>query len=270
MKSDRRHELHTNELADWMSNLPEWWEQNSRTIIYVVAAVIVVFAVWYFAAVRTSAERTDQDQRLSDMLSSMENFRTMMANDPSQRGALTGQMMQLAGQLNSFADMASNPNAAALALLKSAEATRITAHYSPGVEDPEAEAKAVAVARERCLKAIQLVKDDSSLLAAAKIQLGLCQETLGQFDEAAKTYTEVISSPQFRGDVAIQQAQVRLASMGDFKAPVLLAPAPAPKPAAVTPAPDTSAVPLSPLRPQTAAPAPAPAPATAGTSTTAK
>jgi hypothetical protein len=274
MKSERRHELHTNALADWISNLPEWWEQNGRTIIYAVAALIVVAAVWYFAAVRTAAEKADQAQKLSEMLSTLENLKFRMARDSGSREAFSGQVGQLAGQLKNFADTAANPNAAAFALVKSAEAVRAASHYSPTIEDPETEAKALAGAKDSCIKAATLGKSDPAIVASANLQLGLCQESLGQFDDARKTYDAIVANPDFKGDVSVAQAQLRLAVMDDFKTPVLLAPAPLPKPV-VMPAPAAPVgkpLPAGQLvaPPQPMAPTPAPAPAPAGTSTPAK
>ena len=36
MKSDHRHELKTNELAEWLGNLPQWTKENLVTIIIAV------------------------------------------------------------------------------------------------------------------------------------------------------------------------------------------------------------------------------------------
>ena len=45
MKSERRHELQTNELADWISNFPQWFQDNLATVI--VGAVVVVGLIAY-------------------------------------------------------------------------------------------------------------------------------------------------------------------------------------------------------------------------------
>jgi predicted negative regulator of RcsB-dependent stress response len=263
MKSQRRHELSTNELADWMANIPEWWEQNGRIVMYTVAAVILAAAVWYFTTSRAAAARSQEAQKLSELLYTMETFKYQMAKSPEARSELSNQMILLSTQLKSFADSASNPNAAAFALIKSAEAIRTASHYSPGSVDPEAEAGYLKSAQETCLKAIEKIKDNSSLLASARLQLGLCQESLGQFDEARKTYNGIVGSAQFQGDAAVAKAQLRLAVMDEFASPVSLAPAPI-APAAMAPAaaPGTRpAIPETIARPAARPEAPAPAPA---------
>ena len=44
MKAEHRHELKTNDLALWLGNLPNWANQNLRTIIYVLVVVVLVLA----------------------------------------------------------------------------------------------------------------------------------------------------------------------------------------------------------------------------------
>jgi len=46
MKSEHRHELKTNELAEWLGNLPQWTKEN-LTIIIVVLAVVVAASAFY-------------------------------------------------------------------------------------------------------------------------------------------------------------------------------------------------------------------------------
>ena len=50
MKSEHRHELKTNELAEWIAHLPQWTRENLRTIIYVsvVAVLVIGSSFWYW------------------------------------------------------------------------------------------------------------------------------------------------------------------------------------------------------------------------------
>ena len=245
MKSERRHELATNELADWIGNIPEWWQQNGKIVITVIAVVLVIGGIWYFTAVRTAAARAEQGRKLSTMLYTIDTLKYRMAQNPGSRADLSSQMILLAGQLKAFADVAANENAAAFALIKSAEAVRAATHYSATPVDAEAEARDLASARDSCLRAIGMIKDNPSLLASAKLQLGLSLEGMGKFDEAAVSYREIIDDPQFAGDAAVAQATTRLAIMDDFRSAVLLAPPPAPRPAVMELAPAIE--PIAPL-----------------------
>ena len=48
MKSEHRHELKTNELAEWLNNFPQWAKQNYRTIIYVTVVVVAIIAAYFW------------------------------------------------------------------------------------------------------------------------------------------------------------------------------------------------------------------------------
>ncbi len=41
MKAEHRHELKTNELADWLGNLPQWSKDNIVSIIAVAIAIVL-------------------------------------------------------------------------------------------------------------------------------------------------------------------------------------------------------------------------------------
>ena len=48
MKSEHRHELKTNELAEWLVNFPQWTKKNAKTIIYVCVLTIVVASLYFY------------------------------------------------------------------------------------------------------------------------------------------------------------------------------------------------------------------------------
>lgn len=60
----------------------------------------------------------------------------------------------------------------------------------------------------------------------AKLGLGLCQEDIGNFDEAKKIYSEIAGDPQYKATGAFYEASLRLGTMDDYKTPVVFAPAP--------------------------------------------
>ena len=48
MKAEHRHELKTNELADWLAHFPQWVKENLKSIIYVsIVAVLVAGSYIY-------------------------------------------------------------------------------------------------------------------------------------------------------------------------------------------------------------------------------
>ena len=55
MDTEHRHELKTNELADWLANLPQWAKENTGTIAYVAIVIIIVAVVAYMKYYRPAA-----------------------------------------------------------------------------------------------------------------------------------------------------------------------------------------------------------------------
>ena len=61
MKSEHRHELKTNELAEWLSNLPQWTKDNLTTII-VISVVIIAAAAFYYVRYSYSKSAVAEEQ----------------------------------------------------------------------------------------------------------------------------------------------------------------------------------------------------------------
>jgi hypothetical protein len=78
-------------------------------------------------------------------------------------------------------------------------------------------------------QALEKASPDRSLMAIAKFGLGLCEEELGNFDQAEPIYREVADDPLFEGTVAAAQARLRLDTMADYKTKVVFKLAPIPK-----------------------------------------
>ncbi|MGD2093571.1 MAG: hypothetical protein PVH77_01035, partial [Phycisphaerales bacterium] len=60
MKSEHRHELKTNELADWLGHLPQWTKENLTSILIVLAIIIAV--VFFFAWNSYKQKITEQEK----------------------------------------------------------------------------------------------------------------------------------------------------------------------------------------------------------------
>jgi len=48
MKAEHRHELKTNELAEWIANFPQWAKENVKMIIYVSVVIILVAGAYFY------------------------------------------------------------------------------------------------------------------------------------------------------------------------------------------------------------------------------
>ena len=54
MKAEHRHELVTNELADWIGNLPNFIKQNIRPIIGIIL-ILLGLMFWLFRSTQKTA-----------------------------------------------------------------------------------------------------------------------------------------------------------------------------------------------------------------------
>ena len=227
MKSEHRHELKTNELAEWLGNLPQWTKENLTTII-VISAVIVAaaaFYVWY--SHRKSAVAQEQVE-FTDLLNQLSTSKIQVLNAQAQGRDLSFILLQPANNLGNFAQRTNNDRMAALALIKQAEALRTELHYRPGTVSTEDftgqinQAKAAYTeAKTRLMQA-----SSASLMAAAEFGLGLCEEELYNFEKAQQIYKDIVADTDFEGAVAFAQAKHRLEIMADYKQRVIFKPAP--------------------------------------------
>jgi type II secretory pathway component PulM len=246
MRSDHRHELKTNELADWIMNLPEWAQENRNTLI-AAGAVIVVAAVVYFGVFhRRDALQARNQTYLTTLVAQVPQKISQVASAAQQNRDDSYILVQTEQDLQDFADKSSNNNMAALALIQRGAALRAEVHYRPTEISHDDLVTQLGKAQASYQQALDRKPSSPSLAAAAQYGLGLCEEELGNFDKAAALYGEVAQKPEYAGTDAQAAAAYRLKVMGDFKTPVVFEPAP-PKPApAPTPQASTPTIQIKP------------------------
>lgn len=230
MKSEHRHELKTNELAEWLGNLPQWTKENLTTII-VILAVIVAASVFYIRYRYSKSLVTEEQLEFTSLLNQLSASKMQVLSAQAQGRDLSFILLQPANSLGTFAQNAKSNHIAALALIKQAEALRMEMHYRPGTISQEDLISQINQAKAAYTEAIQTrLKGTSnlSLKAAAEFGLGLCEEELGNFEKAQQIYQLIAANPDFEGTVAIAQAKQRLETMADYKQKVIFKPAPAP------------------------------------------
>ncbi|MEN6426465.1 MAG: tetratricopeptide repeat protein [Phycisphaerales bacterium] len=234
MKSDHRHELKTNELADWLANFPQWMEQNRTNLIAAAAVVVVAILVYFGIYYRGSVVSVRNQQRLTRLVSQVpEQMNTVM------RSAMQGTdqsytLMPISQDLQDFAAGVSNDDMAALALIKRGETLRAELHLRLADVPREDLTAQIAKAQASYQQALDRKPSSPTLAAAARFGLGLCEEELGNFDKAAEIYRDVAQKPEYAGTAAQAAAEYRVKIMDDFKTQVAFKPAPA-QPQAATP-----------------------------------
>ncbi|MBN2137317.1 MAG: hypothetical protein JW720_05900 [Sedimentisphaerales bacterium] len=243
MKAEHRHELKTNSLAEWLSDFPHWVRENIFSVAIIVAAIVVAGGLYIWRAHHQSAQHEEQ-QRFTSLINQVSNRKMQILGGQGQGAGSSSLLFEPAGSLEAFANSTSSSTLAALALIKQAEALRTELHYRTEAVTPQNLAEQIGRAKQSYANAVKNASDNPSLMAAAKIGLGLCEEDLGNFDEAQRIYGEVVNDPTFEGTVGVNQAQLRLEIMNDYKKSVAFRPKPRPKPQIITP---SKPVPIGPV-----------------------
>jgi tetratricopeptide (TPR) repeat protein len=233
MKPEHRHELKTNELAEWISNFPQWAKKNSTTIIYLSVLAIVVAGVYFW---KVYEKRTISDRerlKFTGLMSQILEGKTQILHAQAQGVDISYTLIQAADDLQSIAQNVKDEQVAALALIKRAEALRMELHYRLGSIKSEDLTAQINRAKDSYTKAIEKSSTNPSLMATAKLGLGLCEEELGNFEQARQIYSEIVANTDFESTVAAAQAKERLSTMADYQQPVVFTPSPQQPPAEV-------------------------------------
>jgi tetratricopeptide (TPR) repeat protein len=239
MKSDHRHELKTNELAEWLSHLPEWTKDNLITIVIVAVAVVAAGAIYGWRLYGKNVVQVQEQTEFTNLISQVANGKMQILQGQQSQGRdWSFVLLQPANTLNAFAQTTSNKRMAALALIKRAEALRAELHY--GNVEEQYLISQTNLAKASYTEAIEKCPTNPSLAAAAKFGIGLCEEELGNFEQAKAIYQDIAGNSDFESTLATIRAKRRLETMADYQQKIVFKPAPKP------PAPTVQTTPAGP------------------------
>lgn len=268
MRADHRHELKTNELADWLMHFPEWLRENRNSLIGTAAVVVIVVAVYFWIFYHRSIASARSQVRLTNLVTQLPRQKADIAQAMAQKSDQSYLLIDLAKDLQDFAQSASSREMSALALIERADTLRSELHYRSGEVSQEELAKQLAQAQASYEQAFQKAQDVPALAATAQLGLGLCEEELGNIDKAKEIYRAVTETAAYDGTTAKAAAALRLKTADDYKGKVVFKPAPPQPPQASAPTiqltPGQASSPVVIPVPVNPGPAPAPAPAPAG------
>lgn len=227
MKSDHRHELKTNELADWLSHLPEWTKENLITIVIVAAAVVAAATIYGLRLYRKNVVQVQEQTEFTTLINQVSSGKMQILQGQQSQGRdWSFVLLQPANTLQTFAQKTSNERMAALALIKRAEALRAELHY--GNVEEEYLINQTNLAKASYAEALEKCPTNPSLAATAKFGMGLCEEELGNFEQARKIYEDIAGNPDFENTLARIRAKRRLETMADYQQKIAFKPAPKP------------------------------------------
>ncbi len=242
MKSEQRHELKTNELAEWLSNLPQWACKNLTTIIYVsvVAVVVIGYSFWYYYQKSTASVKKQLE--LTKLIRQLPYSKRQILQAQSQGVDISYMLIQTADNLQAAVRNIKDDLVAASALIKRADILRMELHYRLGTVSKKDAAAQINRAKAAYSEATELVAAKRaaagkaarapSLAATARFGLGLCEEEIGNFAQAQQIYRDIVTNPGLEYTTAAAQAKIRLDSMADYQQKVVFkkTPKPATKP----------------------------------------
>jgi tetratricopeptide (TPR) repeat protein len=226
MKADHRHELKTNELAEWIANLPQWAKDNRTTIIGAALVIVVAAGLYYWRFYRKNVVSVRRQLTLTSLFNQLSLSKMQILRAQSEGRDLSFILVQPAENLKVFAQDTKDDQMTALALIKRAEALRTELHYRLGPVSPQDLVTQIKQAKASYSEALERAPSNPSLMATAKFGLGLCEEELGNFEQARQIYQEVADSEAFAGTAARAAAQHRLDTMADYQTKVVFKPAP--------------------------------------------
>ncbi len=216
MDSQHRHELKTNELAEGLSHLPRLLKDNASTIIGVLL-IGAALITWLMSNKMSQQKERVEQTTITQSIKMMDRdvYAVLQApadNAQAQTEALSTLLINADALLGSVSDI-DNPNLAAMAQIKAAQAIRTELHLRKEVDTDMLE-RQVKKAEDAYQKAFE-VAETPTIKAMAQFGLALCSEELGQTDQAAEVYQQIVEDQSYKPTVLPAQAQHRLDTLAD-------------------------------------------------------
>ncbi|MBC8503613.1 MAG: hypothetical protein H8D34_02065 [Chloroflexi bacterium] len=216
MDSQHRHELKTNELADGLRHLPQLLKDNANTIIGIVLIVAGLITWPMFNKMTRQKERAEQTA-ITQSIQMLDRDVYAVLQAPAddtlaQTEALDTLLINADALLEKASDI-DNLNLAAMAQIKAAQAIRTELHLRKEVDADMLE-RQVQKAEDAYQKAFE-VAETPTIKAMAQFGLALCSEELGQTDQAAEIYRQIVEDESYKATVLPTQAQRRLDTLTD-------------------------------------------------------
>jgi tetratricopeptide (TPR) repeat protein len=223
MKSERRHELATNELADWIANFPTWFKENLTSVIIGVIVVAALIAYTIFFYHREGRVWNEKNAMITSSMEQLGMQKQAAIQGKTQGLGVSDLFQTTAKSLKTSSEETDNQVLSALAMIKQAEALRTELHYRPTIAEPEVSKHQLETVLKIYQDALAKAKADPQIAAMAQFGIGLTYEDMGNFDEANKAYEKVINEPAYKGTTYQSRAEVRINTMSDNQRKVVFA-----------------------------------------------
>jgi predicted negative regulator of RcsB-dependent stress response len=226
MKSEHRHELKTNELAEWLMNFPNWFKENLNMIVYVSVGILVIASVFGYIWYTRNVQTVEQMSTFTSAVLAIPDQKARIINDQMRGSDSSYVLLQSANELELIANNSREDGMAALAFIKNAEILRTELHYRPRAVTQAEKKRQINNAKKSYNKAIEKSVSIPSLRASAQYGLGLCEEELSNFTGAKKIYEDIVNNVEFEGTTGIAQAKLRLEEVDNYQQRLVFQPKP--------------------------------------------
>jgi len=204
MKSERRHELHQNDLAQGLGKVADWVKKHINQLTAVILGVAIIFVAWVWIS-RHLSSRQDEVY---------ENYRAALMQNAS-----TSDQISL---LEKVADQDRNKFLAAAANLNLADLYAVQVTIGTGKLDSDQNKDSLTKATAYYKTVVDKYGDQKPMVAMAYVGLGTLAEDAGQWDEAKAMYEKAQSTAP-EGYPVLYRAKQALARLDQVKVPVILA-----------------------------------------------
>ncbi|MFO0974246.1 MAG: hypothetical protein U1A27_12525 [Phycisphaerae bacterium] len=215
MKTERRHELQTNELSQQIDELMSFARTHGRQIGLAVVAVaaVVAGASWFVNSRRATLHKGWED---------LYSRTAVTSNDPREWASYYREIQQ-----RGVSKLLSGG-----ALMQAADRLAVAA-LEPGKSASDRQAFAKD-AEGLCQQVVSECGDVPALTARAKLMLGMLAEQRGDSATARQEYESVAKDSRFARFPSQAEATARLKQMADWQSPVEFAPPLPPPPPPTT------------------------------------
>jgi len=231
MKSERRHELQTNTLADSLAHLPDFWNKHGTKILMVLVA-IALFVVLLRYRISSARQATiSAGDELATARQLVGEIGTLYRPDvEAYATARTQYITDATAAIDHVLATADDPKVIAEATLARGDLNWVLANQPklPGATTRESlnlkddSATYLTKAEEAYQQILKSYPQQKNTVVAAKFGLAAIAENRANWDEAAKQYDSIVNDKD-AVKVFQDQARARQETLKDIKQPVYIA-----------------------------------------------
>jgi tetratricopeptide (TPR) repeat protein len=223
MKAEHRHELKTNELADWIVHFPQWFEENRTSVIVgaVIIAGLIAYTIFFYS--RQGVVWEQKQAMTTSLLEQLTWQKETVLQGRVQGLGVSDIFLNTVGSLGAAAEETENPLLSALAMIKKAEALRAELHYRPKVAELDVQKYQLEQAKSIYEQALAKAKSEPGIAAMAEYGIALCFEDMGDFEGAQKLYGKIADSAEYQGSSFAARAKFRAKVLSDYEEKVFFA-----------------------------------------------